>query len=109
MGNENVGPVSEREALGARVAALRGDRGWSQGELGRRLQSVGMADAYQMKISRIEKAERDISVLEALDIAEVFGITIDELVGRVDIHTDAQAGIRDAIAVLQAELDRRAQ
>lgn len=96
------------QMLGARIAELREARGWSQTELGRRLHGAGMtAAAHQTTVCRTEKGERAVSVFEAIEMAGVFGISLDELVGREPIQQDASAGLREAIAVLQNELARR--
>lgn len=100
---------SQMVSMGQRIVALRTGMGWSQGALARRLGEAGFAGSHQTTISRIEKAERPVNVFEAYTIADVFGITVDQLVGREQVApVDGAAGIREAIQILSAELTKRA-
>lgn len=100
MTNNNV-------ALGERIARLRKDMGWSQGALMRSLKAAGFQGVHQPTIARIEKGERGLSLVEAYIVADVFGVSLDELTGRKEPHhVDASAGIKESIRILTAELDR---
>ena len=96
--------------LGARIADLRVSFGWSQSQFSRNLMSAGFESAHQMTVSRIEKGHRVVGLFEAYIIAEVFGVTLDELVGRSPMPVPTGiTGIKDAIQILQQELERRQQ
>ena len=98
---------TEAQEMGARVARLRNDMGWSQGALARSLAAAGFKGAHQTTVSRIEKGERAVTLHEAYIIAEVFGISLDDLSGRKEgPRVDGAAGIREAIRILTTELHR---
>lgn len=59
--------------MGARVAALRRDAGWSQAELGRRLQVSASA------VGMYEQGRREPSLETLLALSRVFGVTADYL------------------------------
>jgi putative transcriptional regulator len=56
-----------------RLKDLRGDRGWSQQELGDRL------DISRQSINAIENGRFDPSLPLAFKIAELFGLAIEEV------------------------------
>ncbi len=57
-----------REAVGARVRALRIGRGWSQGRLAERLSAVGVSLA-QSNVARLENGKRDVSLEDLYGLA----------------------------------------
>lgn len=59
--------------LGARIAALRRDAGWSQAELARRLQVSPSA------IGMYEQCRREPSADTLVALSQVFGVTTDYL------------------------------
>jgi transcriptional regulator with XRE-family HTH domain len=76
--------------------------------MARRLGRAGFAGSHQTTVSRIEKGERPVNLLEAYTIADVFGITIDQLAGREPVTlADGASGLREAIQILTEELERR--
>lgn len=62
--------------MGERIAALRNERGWSQRELGRR-----MGDMTGQTVHHWERGHHTPSLEKARQLAEAFGISLDELVG----------------------------
>lgn len=58
-----------------RIRSLRELRGWSQGELGRRI------GANKFKISRLESGEQKLDLDVALRIAREFEVTLGEVIG----------------------------
>lgn len=58
---------------------LRSERGWSQGELARRMSDAGWSDWYQATVSRIEKGTRAVRLAEARGIARVLGTTVEQM------------------------------
>jgi len=59
--------------LGARICALRKHAGWNQGELARRLQISTSA------VGMYEQGRREPSADMLVDIARVFGVSVDYL------------------------------
>ena len=60
-------------AVGAKVRALRVERGWSQGDLADKLDEVGWP-IHQTNISKLEAGRRPIRVAELHALAAVFGL-----------------------------------
>jgi putative transcriptional regulator len=56
-----------------RIKILRAEHGWSQGELAQRL------DVSRQSVNAIETGRYDPSLPLAFRIAELFGLTIDEV------------------------------
>ena len=67
--------------FGERLRDLRDRRGWSQTELAKLLTANGFR-AYGTTVAKIEANERDLRVEEAAVFADVFGCSIDQLLGR---------------------------
>lgn len=61
------------------MKAERERRGWSQGELAKRLRSAGLDQMHQTTVSRMEKGERPVRVDEANAIAGLFGVALVEM------------------------------
>ena len=59
--------------LGARIAALRRDAGWSQAELGKRLRVSASA------VGMYEQGRREPSADTLVALSEIFGVTTDYL------------------------------
>ncbi|WP_422742151.1 helix-turn-helix transcriptional regulator [Mycobacterium sp. WMMD1722] len=64
-----------------RVKAERDRHGWSQAEMAKRLSDNGI-DLHPTTIHKIEKGDRTVRVDEAVGIAELFGVSLDALLGR---------------------------
>lgn len=65
------------------IKAAREARGWSQRELMRRLQELGV-DQNQSGMSRLEKGQREPGFAELKALADIFGVSLDTLTGRTD-------------------------
>lgn len=94
--------------VGARIADLRAQMGWSQSYLARRMNEAGWTNFYQVTVARTEKGERPVSLHEALALADLFGIDVTQLAGNQEpkaVHK--AAGLHDAIHVLTEELKKR--
>ena len=91
--------------LGARIAALRRDAGWSQAELGKRLQVSASA------VGMYEQGRREPSVEILAALAEIFGVSIDYLVtGRPGSEPEQQTVeklLLDRVAVTDQRLEGR--
>jgi transcriptional regulator with XRE-family HTH domain len=88
--------------IGRRIAELREDRGWDQGELG------DLLELDQPAVSRIELGRRGLSALELHRLAGAFGVAPESIVGedgdertllRVGDASDEQVG--RGLAVLE--------
>ena len=64
--------------FGKRVLELRKAQGWKQSELGKRLGTSGVV------VGRYERGEMMPSIEVAQRIADIFGVTVDFLVGEQD-------------------------
>jgi transcriptional regulator with XRE-family HTH domain len=65
--------------LGGRILQLRKERGWSQPELGKKIDTSGDI------IGRYERGDMTPSVEVARKLAQVLGVTVDYLVGEHDL------------------------
>lgn len=72
-------PTSHRyyERLGSRLAELRETRGFTQGEVGRKL------GVSQQAVYAYEHGQRHISVVTLDQLATLYGLSMEELIGRV--------------------------
>ncbi len=74
--------------LGARIAALRRDAGWSQAELGRRLRVSASA------VGMYEQGRREPSADTLVTLSRVFGVTTDYLLTGSPIAPPDQQAVR---------------
>jgi transcriptional regulator with XRE-family HTH domain len=65
--------------VGVHCKRLREERGWSQGKLGRKLAPLGF-EMHQTTVAKLEAGGRPIRLNEAAAIAEVFGVSLWDLV-----------------------------
>jgi transcriptional regulator with XRE-family HTH domain len=74
--------------FGKRVREERDRRGWSQEELAKRLTDKGIT-VYPSTIAKIEseRKPRPARLAEAIGVADLFGMTLDNLLGRPDDST----------------------
>jgi transcriptional regulator with XRE-family HTH domain len=81
--------------FGGRLRAERERRGWTQVELAKRLTAAGWP-VNPTVLAKIEAARpsdrRSVKVDEALAVAEVFGLSLDSLLGRVTANPNAELG-----------------
>ena len=77
--------------LGDRMIALRESRGWSQDELAEKL------NVSRQTVSNWENGKVRIDIVKASEVADVFGITLDELCGKC-IAPDDQNAAREVAA-----------
>lgn len=75
---------SDDERFAASVKRLREERGWSQGELARRMTEAGFDDFHQTTISRIEKNKRPVRIGEARGLAKVLGTLVGIMIAPTD-------------------------
>ena len=78
MGRESSSQIHFRKK--ARMA--REDRGWSQAEMARKLKGMGIDAMYGSTVAKIEAGEREVKLDEATAMADLFEMSLDELVAR---------------------------
>jgi transcriptional regulator with XRE-family HTH domain len=92
------------------VADLRNERNWSQAEVAKRLTAMGIDSMRNTTIAKIEGGDREIKLDEAAALAELFGRSVDSLLGRrqgarQDLRY-ALGAMEDAAYTSRDELDR---
>ena len=91
--------------LGARIAALRRDAGWSQAELGKRLQVSASA------VGMYEQGRREPSADTLVTLSRTFGVTVDYLLTGTPILLPDQRAVerlmRSSLASAQTALSGR--
>lgn len=91
----------DNENLGAVVAALRGEM--SQGELAQKMTERGH-DWQQVTVSRLERGIRALKLFEAVDLAAVLGVSLDEL---MDTANNRAGSAQDRARLAKAKNDLR--
>lgn len=93
-----------------RVANLRNERDWSQAELAKKLTAMGIDNMHNTTVAKIEAGDREIKLDEAAALANLFGLSVDSLLGRRQgAHQDLQyalGALEDAVFTARNELDR---
>lgn len=109
MGNHPLNLTRFRE----RVARERTKRKWSQAEVATRLKAMGIDNMHNTTVAKIEAGERDIKLDEAAALAELYGISLDALLGRTSRTqrslTYALSALLDAVFTSHTELKRNAR
>ena len=72
--------MGAEEAAGQELRRLRLGRGWSQEETARRMDAYGYG-WHQTIIAKIESAGRPLRLREAVDLADLFGVPLESLLG----------------------------
>lgn len=70
------------DQFGSRVRRGREDRRWSQAEMAKMLCDNGIEPMHATTIAKIEGGTRSVRINEALGIADLFGVSLDVLMGR---------------------------
>jgi transcriptional regulator with XRE-family HTH domain len=65
-----------------RLKTERERRKWSQAEMAKMLRDNGIQPMHWTTVAKIEKGERSVRIDEAAGIADLFGISVDTLLGR---------------------------
>lgn len=81
-----------------RVKQERTRRGWSQADLSKRLQAKGLQHLLPSTVAKIENGDRAVRIDEANALADLFAVSLDELLGR-DLPE------RDLLTTLQELMD----
>lgn len=69
--------------VGAKITRLRNEKGWTQGDLLVKLDLMGIHLSAR-RISELEGQQREIRGIELKALAEIFGVTIDQLYNTED-------------------------
>lgn len=86
--------------LGARIAALRRQRNWSQGEL------AGMLSISPSAVGMYEQGRREPSLETAAEMARIFGVSMEYLVTGTPAK-DELHGLEDLLLSRIEAADRR--
>lgn len=109
-GTEPAGAIEEANFI-ANMAELRKARGWSQGELAKRMQDAGWDKFHQTTISRIEKGVQPVRLGEARGIADALDVDVAVMLMR----SDMAAKLRDyealyaSISTMESEFSAQAK
>lgn len=93
---------TEESNFAESMQRLREARGWSQGELARRMVAEGWENYSQMTVSRTEKLDRPIRLGEASAIARLFGVNLALMTAGLDEAADILQALREVRAQLMA-------
>lgn len=101
---------AEVARFGRRLKEVRQGRGWSQGELAKRITDAGFP-MHQSAVSKIEAATRATPVDEVFVLAVVLGVEIPELFGEEAQRNAAEiqvlrAHVRGKLATLETRTER---
>lgn len=83
------------KSFGEAVRKERDDKGWTQPQMAEQL---GM---HPTTLAKIEKGDRSVRIVEAVAIADLFGVSLDRLLGR-------RAGIANEVADIVGNLQHAA-
>lgn len=81
-----------------RVAVERKRRKLSQADVAKMLNDRGVSGFYSTTVAKIEAGDRTVRIDEAVAIADIFGVPLDELIGRqLDEQTRSLAYVIQAV------------
>jgi transcriptional regulator with XRE-family HTH domain len=83
-----------------RLRTEREHRGWSQAETAKLLSDKGIP-MHWTTIAKIEKGDRSVRIDEAAGIADLFGASVDELLGRKAAEHQATYPLRALVEAAQ--------
>jgi transcriptional regulator with XRE-family HTH domain len=70
------------QRFGERVKDEREARGWSQADMAKMLFDKGIKPMHPTTVAKIEAGVRSVRINEAVGIADLFGVSVDSLLGR---------------------------
>lgn len=76
------------DQLRVRLRTERERRGWSQSHLAKQAMAAGTGSMHPATIAKIEAGDRGVQIDEAVAFANIFGVSVDALVGRVSHSGD---------------------
>jgi transcriptional regulator with XRE-family HTH domain len=92
--------------FGERVRNGRKPLNWSQADLSKRLSANGFPHIYPTTVAKIESGERSVRVEEAAAIADLYGTSLDALLGR---NVDADAELSFVLRGITSSAERSAK
>lgn len=95
--------LSDDERFAASVKRLREAKGWSQGELAKRMTNAGFDGFHQTTISRIEKGERPVRIGEARGLARVLESLVGIMIAPPEHWKIPDTFVREVILLSSAE------
>ncbi|SER80239.1 Helix-turn-helix domain-containing protein [Pedococcus cremeus] len=96
----------DEERFTANLRRLREAKGWSQNELATRMRGRGWESFRQTTVSRLEKGEQSVRIGEARALADLLGVTVDDMALTESAEAQAIAELRAAIEECTKALDR---
>jgi len=88
-GKSSATPLEVRRAFGLRLQQRRRQLGWSQGDLGRRIGTLGT------RLSKLENGHTAPRLGELVRLHDALSMSLDELIaGEPSAQTPAQVGLR---------------
>jgi transcriptional regulator with XRE-family HTH domain len=97
--------VNAEEMAGKRLRELRNARGWPLREVAEQMRAFGYT-WHQTVVAKIETGQRPIRLSEAIDLARLFGVTLEDLVPPSGDATDTRRRIalaEQALTVTQMQ------
>lgn len=94
---DSMPEVEEERRFQIAVQRQREARGWSQGELARRMSDLGWEAFHQTTISRIEKGARPVRLGEARALARIFDSNVSQMIA----PTEAQRALAELEEALE--------
>lgn len=85
----------ERCNLGLRIGKLRDEKGWSQDELSKQLETVSGEQISREKIKNWENNERQIKASDIIILSKCFGVSSDYFLGLTE-HRLIEGNCREA-------------
>lgn len=70
------------QRFGERVKDERETRAWSQADMAKMLVDKGIKPMHPTTVAKIEAGDRSVRINEAVGIADLFGVSVDSLLGR---------------------------
>lgn len=95
-----------RDYFRKRLKAERAAKGWSQADLAKMLSDKGIP-VHSTTIAKIEAGDREVRIDEAAAMADLFGTSVDALLGRISPGLDSD--IAHSVNVLQETAQRAAR
>ena len=92
------------EVIGQWVAARREALGYSQTSLSKHLMELGLSNAHQTWVSRVESGKQPLRLTDSMVVATALNCTIDELISGVEPAEDPhllRSGVEMSIKALQ--------
>lgn len=94
---------SDDDRFAQSVKRLREEKGWSQGELAKRMSKAGFDGFHQTTISRIEKGDRPVRIGEARGLARVLGTLVGIMIAPTEEWKIIDTFAKEVLELKEAE------